>query len=609
MPSAICFSLLLFFVMMADARPSVSYEVAFPNAAHHEAEVSVTFAEVPEGPLAVRMSRTSPGRYALHEFAKNVYNVRAYDGQGRSLAFTRPNPHQWDVAGHDGTVRVTYTLFGDRADGTYAGIDRTHAHLNIPATFMWARGMADAPVSVRFHRLQPDWQIATQLFPTDDPDVFTAPNLAYFIDSPTELSAFSLRTWTDGTDGQSYTFRLAVHHDGTEAEVDDYAAMAEKVVAEQIALYGEAPAFDTGTYTFIACYLPYVDGDGMEHRNSTILTSTRPLSTGALRNLGTVSHEFFHAWNVERIRPKTLEPFDLEAANMSDALWFAEGFTSYYTSLFIRRAGLIDDATYATRLSGTVNAVVNAPGRAVFSAAEMSQRAPFVDAARSVEPQNMENIFISYYTWGSGIGLALDLTLRGRYPGLTLDGYMRAAWEAYGKPEQPYALADLRQLLVGYTGDAAFADDFFDRYIEGHEAADYEALLAQAGYLLRLSNPGKAWLGASVAERDGQVVVSSRVLRGSPFYAAGIEEGDVLKRVGTLDVKAKAYIDVMLSLHRPGDMVEVVYEQRGEAHTATVTLAEDASLEVVAYETVGHEVTAAMQAFRADWLAARRSSH
>src|SRR5690606_4745844 len=146
--------------------------------------------------------------------------------------------------------------------------------------------------------------------------------------------------------------------------------MAKKVVAEQIAVFGEPPDFDYGTYTFIADYLPWVAGDGMEHRNSTILTSTRPLATGALANLGTLSHEFFHTWNVERLRPKSLEPFDFERANMSPDLWLAEGFTSYYDDLTIRRAGLMSNDDLARTLSGMLNTVINMPGRRFFSPVE-----------------------------------------------------------------------------------------------------------------------------------------------------------------------------------------------------------------------------------------------
>src|SRR5690606_6618794 len=152
-------------------------------------------------------------------------------------------------------------------------------------------------------------------------------------------------------------------------------------------------------------------------------SSTRPLATGAMANLGTVSHEFVHIWNVERIRPRTLEPFDFERANMTGELWLAEGFTQYYTPLLIARAGLTPLDEFARTVGSTVNAVTNAPGRRYFSPVEMSQQAPFVDAAVSIDPQNKANTFLSYYTWGAGVALALDLELRQR--GRTLDDVMR----------------------------------------------------------------------------------------------------------------------------------------------------------------------------------------
>lgn len=589
----------------AAAQQRVTYEVAFPNAAHHEAEVTATFTGVPQGqPLEVRMSRTSPGRYALHEFAKNVYGVDAVDGQGRPLTVTRPNLHQWDVAGHDGTVRVRYTLFGNRADGTYTGITNRYAHLNMPATFMWARGFEAAPVEVTFHRPDSAWDIATQLYPTEDPEVFTAPDFHYFIDSPTHIGDIDWRTWEVTSSGETYTIRLAVNHEGTDAELDAYAGQAQQVVAEQIAVFGETPDYGPGTYTFIAAYLPYVAGDGMEHRNSTILTSTRPLSTGMLGNLGTLSHEYFHAWNVERIRPASLEPFDFEAANMSGELWFAEGFTSYYTPLFIRRAGIMDDAQYARSLSGTIDAVVNSPGRAFFSPVEMSRQAPFVDAATSVDPQNRENTFISYYTWGSGIGLGLDLTLRSRYD-VTLDDYMRAMWEQYGEPETPYTHTDLIRVLGEVTGDPAFAASFFAQYIEGREAVDYEALLAHAGFLLRTARPGAVWLGAPVEDRDGRAVVAGRTLIGSPLYEAGLDRGDVLLRIDGHDVAGAAYVQAVLDRSTPGETITIAYEQNGIEQEAQVTLAQDPRLEVIPYEEAGRPLTDEMKAFRASWLGSR----
>lgn len=141
------------------------------------------------------MSRSSPGRYATHEFAKNVYAVRATDAAGRPLTMERASPQEWRVTGHAGTVVFSYTLFADRADGTYAGIDETRAHLNIPATFAWAVGFESRPIQVTFHPANPNWKIATQLQPTANPWTFRAPNFQYFMDSPTHLGELDIREW------------------------------------------------------------------------------------------------------------------------------------------------------------------------------------------------------------------------------------------------------------------------------------------------------------------------------------------------------------------------------------------------------------------------------
>ncbi|MBI4477544.1 MAG: M61 family metallopeptidase, partial [Acidobacteria bacterium] len=305
-------------------------------------QVEVDFSELPNQPVQLRMSRSSPGRYAVHEFAKNVYDVEIDDGSGRKLPFIRPNPHQWDVTGHGGRLRVRYKVFGDHIDGTYLAIDSTHAHINMPAALMWARGLDGRPAQITF--VVPEgraWNVATQLFPTRDPLTFTAPNVQYLMDSPTEFSTFSLASFSvpyRAGSSESATFRVALHHEGTDEELTRYAADVEKIVREQQAVFGELPPFETGAYTFLADYLPWADGDGMEHRNSTVLTSSGAIRDARQRQglLGTVSHEFFHAWNVERIRPRSLEPFNFEDANVSGELWLAEGFTSYYGPLALQ---------------------------------------------------------------------------------------------------------------------------------------------------------------------------------------------------------------------------------------------------------------------------------
>ena len=478
------------------AQPTISYTASFENAVHHEAVITATYSGLPRGTLEARFSRSSPGRYALHEFAKNVYNVTAVDSRGRPLRIARPNPHQWDIAGHDGTVTIAYTLFADQADGTYSGIDRSHAHLMMPATFIWARGWDALPIRITFQIPGGSgWSIATQLLPTGEENVFTAPHLQYFMDSPTELAPLTFREWTDSSGKAPQTIRLALHTEGTGEEADVYAAMARTIVEEEKAVFGLLPDYEGGTYTFLADYLPYVSGDGMEHRNSTSLVSTGTLKADAASFLGTLAHEFFHSWNVERIRPKSLEPFNFEEANMSEELWFAEGVTSYYQALVMQRAGMTSVERFARSISGTVNAMVTSPARSYFSAAEMSAQAPFVDAALSMDVQNRENTYISYYTWGSAIGMGLDLTLRTDYPGTTLDDLMRRVWEVHGRIERPYTNDDLRTALGDVTHDTIFAGRFFRDYIEGKHIVDYETLLAQAGFLLRKAKPGKASAG------------------------------------------------------------------------------------------------------------------
>ncbi len=596
--------MILALLLLQSAAP-VTYEVTFPNAAHHEAEISVTFPSLSPAPLEVWMSRGSPGRYAVHEFAKNVYNVRATDGRGRTLTAEPDTPYSWKVAGHHGTVRIRYTLFGDRGDGTYAQVSRANAHLNAPATFLWARGLEQRPVRVTFTALPDGWRIATQLKPTSDPLSFTAPNLQLFLDSPITLGQLDIRTWLVTNGPRVDTMRVAINHLGTTEEVGRYVEMTKRIVQEQAGIFGELPRFDWGTYTFLGVYLPWGSGDGMEHRNSTSLTGTAPLATGMMGSIGTVSHEFFHAWNVERIRPRTLEPFDFTRANMSGELWLAEGFTSYYGDLTLRRAGLLDDQGLARFLGGAVNAVVNRPGRLFYSAVGMSRQAPFTDAAASIDVQNRSNIFISYYTYGEAIATGLDLTLRSRFRDVTLDDFMRAMWVKFGKTEKPYTLDDVRTTLGEVTRDRAFAGDYVRRYIAGQEVPDYVRLFASVGFLFRRARPGAAWLGdAAFSATSRGLTISNATLVGQPIYRAGLERGDVITALDTMPVTISLDIDSVLARHSPGDTIAVSYQSRGANLTGRIVLEDNPRMELVPGEIAAAVSPGALEA-RRRWLASR----
>jgi predicted metalloprotease with PDZ domain len=602
---------------VAWAQEPVSYRLTFPAPEHHWMQVEATFAGLPSGTLQVRMSRTSPGRYALHEFAKNVFDVRIRDGKGTALTAARPNLHQWDVSGHDGTVVVTYRLYGDRVDGTYLAIDSTHAHMNMPATLMFARGLDSR--SARVTLVPPSgrqWRVATQLFPTSDPNTFTAPNMQYLMDSPTEFSAHTLRTFT--IDGMS--FRIALHHDGSDADADGLARDAERIVREARAIFGEFPRYENNTYTFLADYLPWADDDGMEHRNSTVLCSDGALRDPGRRGdiIGTVAHEFFHSWNMERIRSKAIEPFNLEEATVSGELWLGEGFTSYYDTLITQRAGLAALDQTLTGLARAINTVLQSPGRRLRTAEQMSQLAPFVDAAVTIDRTNWGNTFISYYTWGEALGLALDLALRGRSNGaITLDDYMRGLWRDFGRPGQkepgivstPYTIEGLESTLGEVAGDRAFADAFFARYIQGHEAADYAALLAKAGLAVRPRNDSRAYFAGSGSmgfAGSAGARVTAPVPLDSPLYKAGIDQDDQIVSIDGAAMSSQQALEQVLNRHKPGDAVPIKFVRRdGESVVAKLVFEADPRIVIVPIEQAGGTLTADQKRFRESWLGSK----
>jgi len=592
---------------LAQGASPLQYRFTFPEPQHRWMQVDATFPDLPPAALELRMSRSSPGRYSLHEFAKNVYDVHAFGSDGAELETTRPDPYGWNVPRHGAAVTVKYKVYGDRIDGTYLAIDETHAHVNMPAAIMWAHGLDNRPSTLTFE--QPagmHWTVATQLHPGTNALEFTAPNLQYLMDSPLEFGPVAMREFSVG----SSKFRFAAHHTGSDADLDGYVKDVEKIVRQEGAVYGEYPSYEPGYYTFLGDYLPYAGGDGMEHRNSTVMTEAATIAKDRERLLDIAAHEFFHCWNVERIRPQGLEPFDFERANMTDSLWLAEGFTQYYGPLMLQRANLVDLAETAGTIAGLVNTVELSPAHEFRSAVDMSRMAPFIDGGRGNDRTNWPRTVISYYPFGGAIALALDLTLRERSDGrVTLDDFMRAMWRTYGKPgggregyvDHPYSLADAEARLADVSGDARFAHEFFARYIEGHEVADYRGLLTAAGLVVKKANPGRAWLGSVFDQRD-RGHVASLVLPTWPIYAAGVEQDDDLREVDGQRVASAQELESVLRRHKPGDRVPIVFVERsGDSKSATVTLAEDPRLDVVPVER-GGTLTAGQKAFRDRWL-------
>lgn len=609
---------------VAAAQP-VAYTLSFPAPQDRWMLVEATFPATAGQPLDVRMSRSSPGRYATHEFAKNLYALAAANADGSMLAIEPVRPDVWRVVPTGASVKITYRLFGDHIDGTYFAVDDTHAHINAPAVYLWAPALADREMRVR---LVPPagkaWRAYTQLFPVSASDAtagaagqqFTAPNLQYLMDSPIEFSAATMREFTvpPRAGEPAATIRVVVHHLGRESDVDAFAKDVEKVVLAQRDVFGELPAFDGGTYTFLMDYVPWARGDGMEHRNSTVCTLPAGLDRGAGRHLGTASHEFFHAWNVERIRPASLEPFDFTQANMSEALWLAEGFTSYYGELTLRRAGLSDDGRLLASLSAFANQALTAPGVEWRSAVEMSRLAPFVDAATYIDRTNWENTFLSYYTYGAAIGLGLDLSLRSRSDGrVTLDDYMRALWQRYGKVAgkapgfvaRPYGLADLEETLAAVSGEPDFARQFFALHITGREPIDFVGLFAAVGLAFEPAADAPFVGPLRLEARGDTATVTSTTIVGTPVHRAGLHRDDTIVSLGGRSVGSQDDWDAIVAGATPGATLDLVFVSRGSERRATLTVTPDPRRTLVAIENRAGTPSAAQRTLRDAWLAAR----
>jgi predicted metalloprotease with PDZ domain len=592
------------------------YSVSFPNAVHHEADIVLTIPNAPSGAIRLRMSRSSAGRYATHEFGKNVYNVKAANADGTDLEVKQLEGDLYEIPIHDDAVKISYTLFANWTDGTYASVDPSHAHLNMPASFMWVVGQDKRPIKFQFNDLDKyGWRVATQL-KNEGAGIYSAPNMQYMMDSPTELSAYKVNSWDVDNNGKKERINLAIHSDDDQSVIDAFAKQIARLVLEEKAVFGELPVYDFGEYTFLDDVYPTNSGDGMEHRNSTcIVHPVAKVSGNELRLISTYSHEYFHSWNVKRIRPKSLEPFNFEHADMSSELWFAEGFTQYYGELLLMRAGFRTTDDYTGTLAGLVNQILNTPGAAKYPATQMSRYSVFADAGVSIDPNNQANMFTSYYTYGGAIALALDLRLRSEF-NLTLDDYMRTVWLDRGKVMKPYTVPDLQSDLTKVTKNSKFAADFFNKYIYGIEKNDYASLLAKAGLMLLKAAPGKGWAGplsynrnrgrsgeARTADDAGLPVQVSII--GTPVYKAGLDVGDIILKADGKEVKdAQAFNDIV-SAKKPGDKIVVNYKNRTGEHEATINLGESPYYEVVTYEKAGKELTKEQMDFRNNWLSTK----
>lgn len=514
--SVLLLALVPAFCVLALASPdetplaAINYRLSMTRPASHlfevKIEVEVANAATTDH-LDFQMPRWSPGRYSVFNFAVNVQEFKALTRPSdcpadsicieTALPVSRLDDQTWRVETR-GNKRLTigYKVFGDNLSGTFSQLNDRHANYNGGSIFMYIVGHKPEPV--RLHIDPPaGWRIVNGRMESMDQRDWQFPNYDLLIDTPMEIGP----NWTmEQFEVGGKTYRVVVHSLGAEGgKRASLVREVERIVRAETMMWGE-PEFDS--YTFLIHFAADgQSGDGMEH-----LTSTQIILPGSLADQGVleetldgVAHEFFHVWNVKRLRPIELGPWDFTRPLSTRGLWIAEGITNYYGHLMQRRAGIWTDAEFLETLSRQISEIENAPGSRLMSAEESSISAPFLDGATHTQLTNLANTSVSYYTKGEVLGLVLDLLIRRETQGrASLDDVMRLMYRRFYL-ESPTATYYLRGR--GYTNEdferaaseVAGRDlrDFFQRYVRGVETPPYDQALATVGLRLVRANASR----------------------------------------------------------------------------------------------------------------------
>ena len=509
----------------AAARAGVHYEVVAAHLQAHLFQVTLTIAQ-PQAQQTVSLPVWIPGSYLVREFAKNLQKLHARQGK-REVSLQQTNKHTWVADCHGKAPLVlTYEVCAYDNSVRTAWLDASRGFFNGTSLCLRVHGQEQQPHTLEVSApAAPTWSLATGLaaLKVDKKGfgLYAAAHYDELVDCPVEMGDFWVGKFT--ACGVPHRFVVA----GAAPSFDGQRLLADtqKICETAIRFWhgqGKAP-FTSYLFMLNAVNDGY---GGLEHRNSTALICGRRdlprqgearQSEGYTTLLGLISHEYFHTWNVKRLRPAEFAGYDYDQENYTQLLWFFEGFTSYYDDLLLRRAGLIDDATYLKLITKTINQVLQTPGRQVQTVAQASFDA-WVKYYR--QDENTPNATVSYYTKGSLVALCLDLTLR-REGKTTLDDVMRALWKRCAGG--PMTEADLRAELASLAGRSF--DNELDQWVHSTAELPLAELLAAHGVALKPEQPQLAQrLGLRVTENHS--VQLKTVLRGGPAEKAGMAAGD-----------------------------------------------------------------------------------
>jgi predicted metalloprotease with PDZ domain len=541
------------------------YTVAMPHPETHLFEVTLRVDGWPYSTLDLKMPVWTPGSYLVREYSRHLQTFAASAPDDRPLRWQKVAKNHWQVAtDRQSTLTVKYQIFANELTVRTNHLDLTHGFFNGAALFFYLPGWQQQPITVTIQP-PPDWQVATALPPVaGQSHTFIAKDFDTLVDSPFEIGIHQ----THAFEVLDKPHEFVIWGQGN-LEIDRLLQDTQKIITVEANLFGGLP-YDR--YLFILHLAPQAFG-GLEHKDSCTLIYDRLSFRGSgkyERFMQLVAHEFFHLWNVKRIRPQALEVFDYEGENYTPSLWFCEGTTSFYDLLIPFWAGIYDVRAYLGHLSQEITRYLTTPGRLVQPVSEAS----FDAWIKLYRPDaNSANAQISYYLKGEMVSLLLDLAIRIKHANQrSLNDVMRHLWEQFGKAEIGFTPAQLKGVIEAIAGFDL--TDFFARYIDGIEALPFDEYLAGFGLRLHANNEAAdrpPWLGITLKTEQNRELVKFVEVH-SPAQMAGIDPGDELLAIDGLRLAAHQ-LDERLKDYQPGDDVTLTLFHQDQIRTCQVTLA------------------------------------
>ncbi len=568
---------------------AVEYTVSLSRAHSQLVDITARLPNPDGGPLSVRMPTWRPGKYLILDHAGTIVQLQARDTDGLVLPIHKTDKATWriDPIGA-GDIVIEYTIYANSLNDRTRHADDTHAFLSGSAAFLYADSSRHLPLRVRI-KTPEGWQVSTGLAPDPvEPGAWLAPDYDVLVDSPLEIGEHQLIGFSvDSTPHDIVIWGQA------EADAEKLASDFAAIVRVQRDIFeGAGGRLPYQRYVFMIHSHPGLGG-GTEHLNSTIM-QTRPTTftsdSSYKRFLGLVSHEMFHTWNVKRLRPAGMTPYNYQKENYTDLLWVAEGTTSYYDDVTLVRAGLIEPGSYLAQMSRTISRERLRPGYAVQSLADSSYDA-WIKFNRSTP--NDINTTVSFYTKGALVSLMLDLEIRSRTGNrVSFDDVLRQLYLQYPLASGGFTTADMLDMLESLT-DTSFVE-FFGAYVSGTQPLDLDRAFAVAGLkLVEGERPRGAYLGLSMS---GQTVRTVRA--NGPAFAAGVQANDTLVTVNGEDFDGD--LDELLEEIKPGKTITLGLTRREQPREIRiVTMARP--ILTWTLEHVG-EPTAMQRAVYESWL-------